>query len=117
MTLFEHGAHVDAVHPDGMTALHAAAYSSTGKPDVIDVLIAAGADLEARTGEVGWFPLSKDTTPLHIAAEYRIPRVMAALLRQGANTSAKQDEGKTPLHLVLRRLIGCSSRPSTAIGC
>ncbi|MCY4574813.1 MAG: ankyrin repeat domain-containing protein [Gemmatimonadetes bacterium] len=70
---------------------HAAAFSDD--PEVIEVLIEAGADLEA-----SFSPL--DRTPLHTAARYnRNPEIVRVLLRLGANPNAVNEPGRTPLHL------------------
>lgn len=101
--LLKHGADVKGCDGFGFTALHWAAYR--GKPCVIEALVGAGADLEARSSEV-WLPGHREShvglTPLHIAAFFRrsnTPR-MAVLLQRGANVNAADGHGRTPLHIV-----------------
>ncbi|MYF35718.1 MAG: hypothetical protein F4226_02670 [Synechococcus sp. SB0678_bin_12] len=62
-------------------------------PEVVKALLDAGADLEARA-EHGW-------TLLHWAAAFsETPAVVKVLLDAGANPSAKTKEGKLPVELV-----------------
>ena len=75
----------------GATPLHWAARSSDD-PEVLGVLIEAGADLEAVT--------EARLTPLHWAARYnRSPAVVGVLLEYEANVYARTWHGRTPLHL------------------
>lgn len=77
--------------PAERTPLHWAARFSDD-PDVIGVLVEAGARLEATT--------RARMTPLHWAARHnRNPAVTAALLEYGANAYAETWHGRTPLHL------------------
>ena len=73
------------------TPLHLAA-SHSSDPDVVRLLIEAGADLAAR-GE-------RDSVAIHHAAARNAnPTVVAALLEAGAHLEARDLYGKTPLHL------------------
>ena len=71
----------------GLTALHHAA--ELGYPDVARVLIARGADVNARD------PLGR--TPLHAAAYGGWIRVVEALLDSGADADAKDADGMKAL--------------------
>lgn len=102
-TLLKYGADVKSSDGFGFTALHWAAYR--GEPCVIDALIEAGADTEARSSQV-WLAGHQDShtalTPLHIAAFFRrssSPR-MAVLIQRGADINARDGRGQTPLHLI-----------------
>ena len=56
----------------------------------VDRCIAAGADPDARAKN-GW-------TPLHGAAVFGTPEIVAALLDAGADPNARDERGWTPLH-------------------
>jgi len=90
-TLIQQGADVNEAYGDGMTALHWAA--ERGDLMVAEVLIAAGASVEAGT-RIGHY------TPLHMAAKAARPEVVAALVEAGATVNAATtNSGATPLHL------------------
>ena len=90
-TLIQQGADVNESYGDGMTALHWAA--ERGDLMVAEVLIAAGASVEAGT-RIGHY------TPLHMAAKAARPEVVAALVEAGATVNAATtNSGATPLHL------------------
>ena len=89
--LLDRGAEVDA-HGRGWmtgTALHSAA--SNRDADVVEVLLAAGADPGARQSG-GW-------TPLHGAAHNGDARTAGLLLAAGADPSACNDDGRSVLEL------------------
>lgn len=104
--LLQDGANVNSSDDLGFTALHWAAHldASAG----IDVLVEAGADLEASSSDVTLFHLSCGNNPfvgikpLHVAAYYHRSLSMAALLRNGANVDAESENGLTPLHMVCK---------------
>ena len=78
----------------GDTPLHWAAFGNPN-PVVIEALLAAGAEVDARTN--GGF------TPLHRAAlNNENPAVIEALLTGGANLEARDEDGNTPLHWAAR---------------
>jgi uncharacterized protein len=71
--------------------LHRAARA--GSPELVSMLLAAGADPNARA--------SSGATPLHFAAaadEYRAPVVAKLLVERGANIRATDVMGETPVH-------------------
>ena len=88
------GADVNA--PDGkgqFTPLHLVAISNEN-PEVIAVLLEAGADVNAR-GTGGF-------TALHFAAsQNRNPEILERLLMAGADVNARLDYGDTPLHMAV----------------
>ncbi|CAN0439900.1 unnamed protein product, partial [Ectocarpus sp. 12 AP-2014] len=92
---------VDPTNENGYTALHFAA--SVDGPvqdngDAVRVLLAAGADVNAKTTS-GCF------TPLHLAVETRIASMgtMRALLEGGANVDVRIEYEKPPLHIACER--------------
>ena len=87
--LLEQGSDVNARFGDGMTGLHWA--SRKGDAAIAEVLIGAGADLEATT-RIGAH------TPLHVASAAGRASVVKGLLLAGANANAMTTTGATPLH-------------------
>ena len=75
------------------TALHMAA--ERGYRAVVDILLAAGAAVDAAT--------TKGETPLHLAAEKNLVAIAEVLLAAGAAIEATTSEGKTPLHLAAEK--------------
>jgi ankyrin repeat protein len=72
------------------TPLHSAARHNPD-PEVIEVLLKAGAHVNARD--------EKGMTPLHRAARYNPnPKIITVLLKAGANVNEKDDKGISPLH-------------------
>eukprot|EP00752_Nemacystus_decipiens_P001326 g1316.t1 len=85
-----HGARVNAADIKGFTALHNA--STSTNVGVIDALIEAGANVEARL-------YGSRETPLHLAASNSsCLEAVSALLRHGARVDPQTAQGGTPLH-------------------
>ena len=92
------GADPSQAQGDGITALHMGALE--GHRDVVDVLLAAGAEVGATT-RIGAY------TPLHLASQAGHGTVVRALLDKGADaTLATTNSGATPLHLAARVVAG-----------
>ena len=87
--LIARGGDPDAAHGDGMSALHWAARH--GDVESVELLLHAGADVEARTRLGGH-------TPLHVASRSAQAAVVAALLEAGADATAITSTGATALH-------------------
>ena len=87
--LLEQGSDVNARFGDGMTGLHWAARK--GDAAIAEVLIGAGAELEATT-RIGAH------TPLHVASAAGRASVVKGLLLAGANANAITTTGASPLH-------------------
>lgn len=87
--LLRDGADVNAAQGDGMTALHWAAQNGDG--ELAEVLIYAGANLEAVT-RVGAY------TPLHLASKTGHVTVVRRLLGAGADPNTPTATGVIPLH-------------------
>ncbi|MBI4263424.1 MAG: ankyrin repeat domain-containing protein [Acidobacteria bacterium] len=90
--LIRQGADVDAVEPDGTTALHWAV--RTGQAEVVDALIDAGANVSVRN--------RYGITPLSLAAELGDPAVVERLLKAGADAKVVITEGQTVLMVAAR---------------
>jgi len=90
----EQGADVNEKDEElGWTPLHWAAF--TGPQDVIEFLIARGANVNARDA---W-----DDTPLHRAAAAGQKESVELFLAKGAKVNAEGESGKTPLHDAARK--------------
>ena len=120
--LLQGGFSVSARDDDGNTPLHVAA--EHGLADLIKMLVAAGADIEAHGGDMDATALhvaaasgktaaamvlldlgadvnavgAYGTTALEIAARNNDVRLMMALIRKGAAVDSRSDNGWTPLH-------------------
>jgi ankyrin repeat protein len=81
------------------TLLHVAA--RWGREDLAELLIAGGADVEARN-EI-------DERPLHVAAQHGRPTVVKLLLSRGADVGAGGRRVNTPLHAAACGLGGQSN--------
>ena len=89
--LLRDGADVNAAQGDGMTALHWAAQRDDAP--LADMLLYAGADIEATT-RIGAY------TPLHIAVKEGSVAAVEHLLGAGASVEAKSDpSGASALHM------------------
>lgn len=106
-SLLQHGCEVNGSIDGGPTALHHAANKcETGVN--INVLLDAGADIEARTDE-GVHHFYHDAhdesqlTPLHVAAlEGSSISTLYALVERGADINAQTAHGRTALHIACR---------------
>ncbi|MCY4325522.1 MAG: ankyrin repeat domain-containing protein, partial [Betaproteobacteria bacterium] len=79
----------------GFTPLHIAGMAASN-PQVIDVLIAAGANISSKT--------AGGSTPLDAAAAQNSEaRVIDALIAAGADLESRDNEGNTPLHWAVHR--------------
>ena len=100
-SLLADGADVNTAQGDGMTALHWAA--ERGHAAVADLLLSAGATVEATT-RVGSY------TPLHLASRGGHGAVATALLDAGADPrTTTTSSGVTALHLAARAVDGAEA--------
>ena len=81
---------VNARDKDGSTPLHCATWK--GQQDVADLLIKAGADVNAHNNNDHW-----GTTPLHAAAHANQAAIAQLLIDHGADVNAQDMNGRTPL--------------------
>ncbi|MBP7709587.1 MAG: ankyrin repeat domain-containing protein [Rickettsiales bacterium] len=82
--------YVNVKNDDGFTPLHFAA--TNGSIAVDQVLIAAGADVNAQASEK-----KRRWTPIHYAAQFGHVEVIDALIKAGVSKEAKTGFGLTPL--------------------
>lgn len=85
------------------TPLHAAA--DNGQKVVVDVLIAAGADMNQRTVLEHSGRSTEDSVPMHVASKNDHEDVLEALLLAGANVDTEDATGDTALHMAASK--GC----------
>lgn len=104
--LIQAGANVNAVQQGGyyrrITALHFACrdYGSKEGPSIGDLLISAGADIEARTHGNSDQVHDGDTT-LHVASRNEALQMTSLLLSKGADVNAINTSSETPLSLAV----------------
>jgi ankyrin repeat protein len=92
--LLNHGADVDAVADSGRTVLMDAA--SRGLKDAVQILLDAGAAIDARTGR-------EQKTALMFASDEGHTDIARMLLDQRANVNARDSTGKTALIMAAAR--------------
>src|SRR5689334_1824036 len=80
---------LNALSPDGFTALHMASYY--GAPDAVQLLLDRGADVNAVTKNF------LTNMPIHAAAAGRRLAICEMLLEHGADVNAKQHGGFTAI--------------------
>jgi ankyrin repeat protein len=91
-TLILQGANVNAKTVDGATPMHSAVLAIKNNTQVIQLLLANGADVNGgRDSEVG--------TPLVLSARYGNIDVAEILISNGADVNAKNASGKSALHV------------------
>ena len=95
------GVDVNGARGDGMTALHSAAEG--GQTAVVELLLAQGAAVDAKT-RIGSY------TPLHLAAGGAHAPVVELLLKAGGDPNAvTTTSGVTPLHLAAAAIDGAET--------
>ncbi|MEJ2406268.1 MAG: ankyrin repeat domain-containing protein [Candidatus Thiodiazotropha sp.] len=91
-TLISQGANVNAKTVEGATPMHSAAIAIKNNVQVLQLLLANGADVNGgRDSEVG--------TPLVLSARYGDVEVAEILISNGADINAKNASGESALHI------------------
>lgn len=107
--LLQQGGDVNDADPYGKTVLHNAVIHGRVDPDLLGLLLCAGADIEAR--------LVTGFTSLHLSAcGLGSGDATAALLRRGAAKDAIGGEGLSPVHCAVLRGDIASMRALLAAG-
>ena len=90
------GADVNAKAENGVTPLH-----WTETEEIAELLIAQGADVNAKDDWSG-------STPLHRAATFGYKEIAELLIGKGADVNARTGSGETPLDLAIKyKSTGC----------
>ncbi len=92
-TLINKGASVDAKDTNGVTALHIA---SGLTPEMFRMVIERSADVDAQMSPDG-------ITPLMFATLVKNPEIVEMLLKHGANTEIKDNNGETALIYAIKQ--------------
>jgi len=79
---------------DGLNALHLAIRSGTDNPELVNVLVEGGAQVNGTT--------HNGDTPLHYAAFMGYTKSAGMLIERGASMEAKGQNDSTPLHFAAR---------------
>ena len=119
LLLLDKGADVSSRDNGDDTPLHRAVCPRAARDPyeaLVLLLLERGADVAAKRGCDG-------ATPLHVAAHFyqkgelagEFASVVPMLLRHGAEVSAPNNSGETPLHCACRKLWGASSEGHDAI--
>ncbi|HXM36087.1 MAG TPA: ankyrin repeat domain-containing protein [Pyrinomonadaceae bacterium] len=82
---------VHARDTDASTPLHCATWK--GHPEVVALLLNAGADVNAKNNNEHW-----GTTPLHAAAHANQATIAQMLIDHGADLNARDLTGQPPMH-------------------
>ena len=98
--LVDHGAHTNVVDKDGNTPLHEANRFGGDVAAVIEILLRFKAKVDAVNID--------GNQPLHLACMNGYIRSARLLLSSGASSGASNNDGKTPLHYVAKRVSGIS---------
>lgn len=105
------GARLDARNWAGMTPLHVAALK--GDAEVVSALLALGACVSARVLCPGFFRAGH--TPLHCSVSAMHVTCICLLVDEGADVDTKDEAGRTPLQLLVRRLSGQPFTPRVSL--
>lgn len=93
--LIERGAKVDAKDKRGTTVLYCAASATKDSKEVVELLLAAGADINVKSTEEP----EEGFGLLHAAIKNSNPRVVELLIAKGLDINAETAHGRTPLEL------------------
>uniref|UniRef100_A0A0K6SAB1 Protein kinase domain-containing protein n=1 Tax=Chromera velia CCMP2878 TaxID=1169474 RepID=A0A0K6SAB1_9ALVE len=97
--LLKEGADAKTQDADGVSALRHAAERKEPCPEILNMLVQAGADVDA--------PDAEGRTPLLQASGFGYPVIVEALLEAGADVKAVDKFGESAVHLAARRAKPC----------
>ncbi|KAH8987328.1 ankyrin repeat-containing domain protein [Lactarius akahatsu] len=110
--LLDYGAIADAENDEGENPLHRASRGDYNSEEdgvcIVRLLLERGIDVNARD--------KNKTTPLHSATFKGRFEIVKVLLDYGAIAGAENNEGKTPLNLVLRKRLHSKQRWPPKVG-
>ena len=78
-----------------------AGFAGTGNTEGVQLLLEAGADVNARYKGDGYFNIAGNSTALHVAAWRAQHATLKLLIRKEAAVNAKDADGRTPLQLAI----------------
>ncbi|MDR0740500.1 MAG: ankyrin repeat domain-containing protein, partial [Puniceicoccales bacterium] len=98
--LLDHGADIEIADGRGWTALHNAVWEKNTK--VVKLLIERKANVDAQVKSPGGENWAEGWTSLHFTLYFEDFEIAKVLLDHGADPNIRDDDGKTPLDIVMK---------------